>query len=318
MISELAQRDHQRFSDLMRASKLDPNNDTGLFLYHLHRLRQGGVVTGDKGYYTITQKGRDIAGRLRLLTHANNNRDGLMEMKQDSFPPIDWQAHRTPLPRIQIEPVDEEFRLKPGSVIGGVGPGRLDLLDVLAIDDEGLPITRFPSEGSMLMSKYAMPEEELYAFALQRFTGVTKIGEEKCVESTRTFHDPDGVILAKTIQWLARRDSGIYLKKQVSIDLHNNKPVSTQETEVLYTALPVTDHPSKAVAQGTCRVQVNGRQELALRLLSETNHDRKWEDYPTNTDLSIGKMYIPEETARPRKRNQDCELAEIYIAQKLQ
>jgi hypothetical protein len=50
-----------------------------------------------------------------------------------------------------------------GSVIGGVGPGRMDLLDVVGIDERGLPVTRSPSQRPVLMKKYAMPEEELYA-----------------------------------------------------------------------------------------------------------------------------------------------------------
>ena len=66
-------------------------------------------------------------------------------------------------------------------------------------------------------------------------------------------------------------------------------------------------------------MRINGRQELALKLLSETDHKRRWEDYPTNTDLSVGKMYIPEETAITEgKSGGNWELAEIYIAQNIQ
>ena len=318
VLLELAQKNHQRFSELMRLSQLDPNNDTGLFLYHVNRLSRAGVIQVEKGCYQITEKGQAIAKRLSLLTQESINRGGLMEVQDEPYSQIDWQAYRTPLPKIEIEPADEEFRLKTGSVIGGVGPGRTDLLDVVDIDSKGLPCTRFPSQSPVLMKKYAMPEGELYAFALQRFTGVTRIGGEMCVEGTKTFHDPDGVMLAKTIQWLTRRETGIYLKRQVSIDLHNNKPASTQESELLYTPLPIIDHPSKTIAQGTYRIRINDRRELALKLVSETGHDRKWEDYPTNTDLSVGKMYILEETAARKQQDRaNWELAEIYTAQKI-
>ena len=135
ILSELVEKDGQRFSDLMRGSQLDPNSDTGLFLYHIHRLSRVGAIQGVNGSYRISATSRAMMDRLTLLTQTNHGVDDKMNLDEISSE-INWEAYRTSLPKIKIDSTDEEFKLRKGSVIGGVGPGRLDLLDVVDINEK--------------------------------------------------------------------------------------------------------------------------------------------------------------------------------------
>ncbi len=301
-----------RFSQLMRASFLDPNHDTGLFLYHLHVLRRAGAIQGKDGAYRITEQGLEIAKTLSLLAPPSEERgEGMQSQIVEDIP---WESLRIPLPRIDMEPTAGEFLLKKGSVIGIVGPGRVDLVDVLDAPQGGLPATRYPSEKPVLTRKYAMPEGELYAFGLQRLTGTARIGREECVEYTKTFHDSDGILLAKIIQWFTKRRNGIYLRKQVSMDLENDKPVFESNDEILATPLPLRDFPRRDAADGVYLLRIDGREETAIKLVSETQSPpRRWEDYVTDMDLSLGRMYFQTEG----DKISEWELAEIYMAEKM-
>jgi hypothetical protein len=55
------------FSNLMLDCGLDPNSETGLFLYHLSKLVEGGFVEKGDGKYGLTQRGESTSRLLRSL-----------------------------------------------------------------------------------------------------------------------------------------------------------------------------------------------------------------------------------------------------------
>ena len=65
------------FSDLMRSISMDPEHDTGPFLYHMHRLEGVGLVLSNAGKYSLTSSGVEASEALILVHHvlgrANEN-----------------------------------------------------------------------------------------------------------------------------------------------------------------------------------------------------------------------------------------------------
>ncbi len=55
------------FSDLMRSVSMDPEHDTGPFLYHMHRLEEVGLVRGKDGVYSLTASGLEVAEALTVI-----------------------------------------------------------------------------------------------------------------------------------------------------------------------------------------------------------------------------------------------------------
>ena len=58
-----------RFSELMKASGLDPNFDTGQFMYHLSELMSRNIILKEEDGYKLTQFGFKIAKIMKTLEH---------------------------------------------------------------------------------------------------------------------------------------------------------------------------------------------------------------------------------------------------------
>jgi len=58
------------FSDLMRSVAMDPEHDTGPFLYHIHRLETLALLSSKDARYSLTARGEEICRHLMLITQA--------------------------------------------------------------------------------------------------------------------------------------------------------------------------------------------------------------------------------------------------------
>lgn len=68
IVTSLAQSPHPlRFSDLMEASGLNPNYDTGRFHYHLSELSKMNIVVKTGNKYCLTQFGFKISRLLEAM-----------------------------------------------------------------------------------------------------------------------------------------------------------------------------------------------------------------------------------------------------------
>lgn len=68
IVSSLAKSPHPlRFSDLMEASGLNPNHDTGQFHYHLNELSRRNIVAKTGNKYCLTQFGFKISRLLEAM-----------------------------------------------------------------------------------------------------------------------------------------------------------------------------------------------------------------------------------------------------------
>jgi ribosomal protein S18 acetylase RimI-like enzyme len=67
------------FSDLMRSVSMDPEHQTGPFLYHVHRLEGAGLLKTLEGRYYLTKLGQEVAEDLGIVRHVLENRSGSSE-----------------------------------------------------------------------------------------------------------------------------------------------------------------------------------------------------------------------------------------------
>jgi predicted transcriptional regulator len=55
------------FSDLMRSVSMDPEHDTGPFLFHVHKLEEMGLVASKNGCYSLAGKGRQVSENISFV-----------------------------------------------------------------------------------------------------------------------------------------------------------------------------------------------------------------------------------------------------------
>jgi len=55
------------FSDLMRSVSMDPEHDTGPFLFHIHKLEEMGLVAGKNGRYSLVGRGEEVSENISFV-----------------------------------------------------------------------------------------------------------------------------------------------------------------------------------------------------------------------------------------------------------
>ncbi|MHA2358592.1 MAG: hypothetical protein ACXABK_07490 [Candidatus Heimdallarchaeaceae archaeon] len=182
----------QNFSNIMVDCGLDPGSETGIFLYHLSKLKEKRIVEKNRDGYSLSKLGITALRLLQSLPHLESSysREGGEIVKES-------------VPRISIKPAEgdliiNKWDFKPGESrlykeSGFVSP---DLFGRSFYIKDCLGIVEIPNEPKVLMVKHETYKEKY------RGTDANKI----------RIHVKDGFYLdMREYDTLSIREDGVYI-----------------------------------------------------------------------------------------------------------